>query len=62
MDKWVYAHLNIGLPEDLNDRIRKHPEIRWATVARELIIRYLDELEKFKSEQSIMMPKPEKVQ
>jgi len=60
MDKWIYAHLNIGLPEDLHDRIKKHPEIRWATVARELIIRYLDEFEKFKSEQSVVMPKMER--
>jgi len=62
MDKWIYAHLNIGLPEDLHDRLLKHPEIRWATVARELIIRYLDELEKFKSEQSVFMPDQNKTQ
>ena len=52
MARWLYAHLNIGLPEDLHERIKKHKEIRWAAVARELLIQYLDDLEKFKEERA----------
>jgi len=51
MVRWLFSHLNIGLPEDLHDRIKKHPEIRWAAVAREFLIQYLDELEKVKESQ-----------
>ena len=51
MVRWLNAHLNIGLPEDLHDRIKKYPEIRWASLARELLIRYLDGYEKFKGTQ-----------
>jgi len=48
MVRWLNAHLNIGLPEDLYERIKKHKEIRWAAVARSLIVKYLEELEKVK--------------
>jgi len=51
MVRWLFSHLNIGLPEDLHDRIKKHPEIRWASIARELLTQYLDEYEKFKESQ-----------
>jgi len=51
MARWLFAHLNIGLPEDLHKRIKQHPEIRWASLARELLVRYLDEYEKFKEAQ-----------
>jgi len=62
MARWLFAHLNIGLPEDLHDRIKKHPEIRWASIARELLVRYLDEYEKFKESQFDQMFKSEKKQ
>ena len=52
--------MNIGLPEDLHDRIKKHPEIRWAAVAREFLIQYLDELEKAKETQPTLAFKVEK--
>jgi len=51
MVRWLNAHLNIGLPEDLYERIKKHKEIRWAAVAREFLVQYLDELEKAKENQ-----------
>jgi len=56
MVRWLNAHLNIGLPIDLYERIKKHKEIRWAAVARELLIQYLDELEKFKESQLKQIP------
>jgi len=62
MARWLFAHLNIGLPEDLHDRIKKHPEIKWASVARELLTRYLDEYEKFKETQFNQMFKSDKKQ
>jgi len=52
MVRWLNAHLNIGLPEDLYERIKKHKEIKWAAVAREMLIEYLDDLEKFKEQRS----------
>jgi len=54
MVRWLNAHLNIGLPEDLYERIKKHKEIRWAAVARSLIIDYLEELEKAKKVEPIL--------
>lgn len=62
MVRWLNAHLNIGLPQDLYERIKKHKEIRWAAVARELLIQYLDELEKFKEGQLKQMPESKKNQ
>jgi len=62
MARWLFAHLNIGLPEDLHDRIKKHPEIKWASVARELLTRYLDEYEEFKEAQFNQMFKSDKKQ
>jgi predicted GIY-YIG superfamily endonuclease len=59
MVRWLNAHLNIGLPEDLYERIKKHREIRWAAVARELLIQYLDELEKAKETQHTLALKKE---
>jgi hypothetical protein len=46
--KWLNSHVSIGVPEDLYDRIKKHPEVKWAAVAREAIIKYLDMIEKAK--------------
>jgi hypothetical protein len=57
MVQWLNSHLNIGLPEDLHDRIRKHPEIRWAAVARELITQYVEDLEKVQREQHLLLAK-----
>lgn len=50
------AHITVSIPEDEYDRIKKHPEIRWASVARELLIKYLDEYEKFKEAQFKKIP------
>jgi predicted GIY-YIG superfamily endonuclease len=60
MVRWLNAHLNIGLPEDLYERIKKHKEIRWAAVARELLIQYLNELEEAKETQPMLALKKEK--
>lgn len=45
MVKWLNAHLNIGLPQDLYERIKKHKEIRWSAVAREALVEYLEKIE-----------------
>ena len=55
MIKWLDAHVTIPLPEDVYERLKKHKEIRWGAVARDLLIQYLDELEKFKGTQTIQM-------
>jgi hypothetical protein len=62
MVRWLNAHLNIGLPEDLYEGIKKHNEIRWAAVARELLIQHLDELEKVKDARPTLALKNDKGQ
>lgn len=48
MVKWINSKVSVGLPEDLYDRIMKHKEIKWAAVAREAIIKYLEMIEEAK--------------
>jgi len=49
--KWLNSHVSIGVPEELYDRIKKHPEVKWAAVARAAIIKYLDMIEKAKEKE-----------
>jgi len=51
MVKWLMAHLTVGLPEDLYERIKKHREIKWAAVARNAIISYLEMIEEAKKKE-----------
>jgi hypothetical protein len=53
MVKWLTAHVTVNLPEDLHDRIMKHKEIKWAAVAREAMIKYLDMIEEAKGKKTI---------
>ena len=46
MVRWLNAHITVALPEDEYERIKKYPEIKWGAVARKLVIKYLDDLEK----------------
>ena len=48
MVRWINAHVTVGLPEDLYEKIKKHKEIKWAAVAREAIIKYLEMIEEAK--------------
>lgn len=46
------TNMTIGIPEDLRERMRKHPEIKWSEVARRAIRKYaerLDELDRLTS-------------
>jgi len=47
------AHLTVGLPEDLYNRIKKHKEIKWAAVAREAMIKYLEMIEEAKKREAV---------
>lgn len=53
MVQWLTAHITVNLPEELHDRIMKHKEIKWAAVAREAMIKYLDMLEEAKEKKTI---------
>jgi hypothetical protein len=46
MEKYLGDKLTVELPASLHDRMKKFPEIRWATVARALVTKYLEKLEK----------------
>lgn len=39
------ANITLSLPEELYQKLKAHPEIRWSEVARKAIQQYLDELE-----------------
>ena len=39
------ANITLSLPEELYQKLKNHPEIRWSEVARKAIQQYLDELE-----------------
>ena len=51
MARYIDAHLNIGLPEELYQKIKKHPEIKWGAVAREAVVKYLEILEERKKKE-----------
>jgi metal-responsive CopG/Arc/MetJ family transcriptional regulator len=39
------ANITLSLPEELYQKLKEHPEIRWSEIARKAIQQYLDELE-----------------
>ena len=39
------ANITLSLPEELYQKLKNHPEIRWSEIARKAIQQYLDELE-----------------
>lgn len=45
MDQYLGHHVLINLTEDLWDKMKAHPEIRWSVVGRELLTKYLQDLE-----------------
>jgi hypothetical protein len=51
MVQWLTAHITVNLPEDLYERIKKHKEIKWAAVARESMIKYLEMIEEAKEKE-----------
>jgi len=53
MVRWLFAHLNIGLPEELCQKIKKHPEIKWGAVARNAMIKYLEMIEEAKKKETV---------
>jgi hypothetical protein len=48
MARYIDAHLNMGLPEELYEKVKKHPEIKWGAVARAAVIKYLKMIEEAK--------------
>ena len=38
-------NITISIPKELYDKMKKHPEIRWSTVIRKFLERYLMQLE-----------------
>ncbi len=54
-------HITLSIPEDLLERMRRHPEIKWSEVARKAIRRYLLELEDEVSGEEILNELPEEV-
>jgi hypothetical protein len=38
------TNLTLSLPDDLYDEMKKHPEIRWSEVARQALVKKLDDL------------------
>lgn len=39
------TNMTLAMPDEISKRMKKHPEIRWTSVARQSIERKLDELE-----------------
>ncbi len=54
-------HITLSIPEELLERMRRHPEIKWSEVARKAIRRYLLELEDEVSGEEILDALPEEV-
>ncbi|MDF1539820.1 MAG: hypothetical protein P1Q69_13050 [Candidatus Thorarchaeota archaeon] len=38
------ANMTLSLPDDIRERMKKHPEIKWSEVVRRAILEYLDKL------------------
>ena len=38
------ANITLSIPDDVRERMRKYPEIRWSEVVRSAILEYLDKL------------------
>lgn len=40
----MMANLTLSVPDDLYEKMKKHPEIRWSEVARQALAKKLDDL------------------
>ena len=38
------TNLTLSVPDDLYEEMKKHPEIRWSEVARQALVKKLDDL------------------
>ncbi|NWF95035.1 MAG: hypothetical protein HXY34_02735 [Candidatus Thorarchaeota archaeon] len=38
------ANITLSIPDDVRERMRKHPEIKWSEIVRSAILDYLDRL------------------
>jgi len=38
------ANMTLSIPDDIKDRMRKYPEVKWSEVVRRAIIDYLERL------------------
>ncbi len=54
-------HITLSIPEELLERMRRHPEIKWSEVARRAIRRYLMELEDEASGEEILEELPKEI-
>lgn len=52
MVQWLIAHITVNLPEELYEKIKKHPEVKWAAVAREAMAKYVKMLEEAKEKEA----------
>ena len=41
---YCMANITLSIPDDVRERMRKYPEIKWSEVVRRAIIEYLDDL------------------
>jgi hypothetical protein len=46
MDQYLGHRLIVNVTEDMYDKLRKHSEFKWSEIARKLIAKYLEELDK----------------
>ncbi len=54
-------HITLSIPEELLERMKRHPEIKWSEVARRAIRRYLMELEDEVSGEEILEELPKEI-
>ncbi len=40
----LMANITLSIPNDIRERMKKHPEIKWSEVVRRAILEYLDKL------------------
>ena len=52
MVRWLNSKVGVGVPEDLYDKIKQHPEIKWAAVCRKAMTDYLRMIEDAKKKQA----------
>jgi hypothetical protein len=52
MVRWLNSKVSVGVPEELYDKIKLHPEIKWAAVCRKAMTDYLKMIEEAKRKQA----------
>ena len=40
------VNMTLSIPDDVHVRMRRYPEIKWSTIARQALIGYLERLER----------------